>query len=109
MFDKQVYIDRRNALKKNFKNGILLFPGNDESALNYPGNTYKFRQDSSFLYYFGIDIPNMFGVIDLDENKDYLFGYEFSVEDTVWMGPQPILGQLAALIGIENTESIDKL
>ena len=57
MFDKQVYIDRRNELKKNFKNGILLFPGNDESALNYTGNTYKFRQDSSFLYYFGIDIP----------------------------------------------------
>lgn len=109
MFDKQVYIDRRNALKKNFKNGILLFPGNDESALNYPGNTYKFRQDSSFLYYFGIDIPNMFGVIDLDENKDYLFGYEFTVEDTVWMGPQPKLGELAALIGIENSESIDKL
>ena len=51
----------------------------------------------------------MFGVIDLDENKDYLFGYEFTVEDTVWMGPQPILGELAALIGIENSESIDKL
>lgn len=109
MFDKQVYIDRRNELKKNFKNGILLFPGNDESALNYPGNTYKFRQDSSFLYYFGIDIPNMVGVIDLDDNKEYLFGYEFNVEDTVWMGPQPKLAELASLIGIENSESIDYL
>jgi Xaa-Pro dipeptidase len=109
MFDKQVYIDRRDELKKNFKNGILLFPGNDESPLNYPSNTYNFRQDSSFLYYFGIDIPNMFGVIDLDENKEYLFGYEFSVEDTVWMGPQPKLNELASLVGIENSESIDKL
>ena len=75
MFDKQVYIDRRTELKKNFKTGILLFPGNDESALNYPGNTYKFRQDSSFLYYFGVDLPNMVGIIDIDENKKTLFGH----------------------------------
>ena len=95
MFDKQVYIDRRTELKKNFKNGILLFPGNDESAMNYPGNTYSFRQDSSFLYYFGIDIPNMIGLIDIDENKEILFGYEFTLEDIVWMGPQPKLAQLA--------------
>jgi len=109
MFDKQVYIDRRAELKKNFKNGILLFPGNDESAMNYAGNTYPFRQDSSFLYYFGIDVPNMVGLIDIDENKEILFGYEFSVEDVVWMGPQPKLAQLSSLIGIENYESIDKL
>jgi len=109
MFDKQVYIDRRAELKKNFKNGILLFPGNDESAMNYAGNTYPFRQDSSFLYYFGIDVPNMVGLIDIDENKEILFGYEFSVEDVVWMGPQPKLAQLSSLIGIENYESLDKL
>ncbi len=65
MFDKQVYIDRRNELKKYFKNGILLFLGNDESAMNYADNTYKFRQDSSFLYYFGLDVPNMIGVLQV--------------------------------------------
>lgn len=109
MFDKQVYIDRRNELKKNFKGGILLFPGNDEAALNYSGNTYKFRQDSSFLYYFGIDIPGMTGVIDLDENKEYLFGYEYTLEDTVWMGPQPKLKELADQIGVEFSDTSDKL
>ena len=109
MFDKQVYIDRRAELKKNFKNGILLFLGNDESAMNYAGNTYAFRQDSSFLYYFGIDLPNMVGLIDIDENKEILFGYEFTLEDIVWMGPQPKLAELASLVGIENYESIDKL
>jgi len=109
MFDKQVYIDRRNVLKKNFKNGVLLFIGNDEAALNYPNNTYKFRQDSSFLYYFGLDLPGMIGVIDIDENKDYLFGYEFTVEDTVWMGPQPKLVELAAQVGIENADTSDNL
>jgi Xaa-Pro aminopeptidase len=109
MFDKQVYIDRRAELKKNFKNGILLFPGNDESAMNYSGNTYAFRQDSSFLYYFGLDVPNMVGLIDIDENKEILFGHEFSVEDIVWMGPQPKLAQLAEQIGVSQSESVDTL
>ena len=109
MFDKQVYIDRRIQLKKQFKNGILLFTGNDETALNYPNNTYKFRQDSTFLYYFGLDMPGMTGLIDMDDNKDYLFGYEFTVEDTVWMGPQQKLKELAGLVGIENVDSSDKL
>ena len=109
MFDKQVYIDRRNKLKKYFKNGILLFLGNDESAMNYADNTYKFRQDSSFLYYFGLDVPNMIGIIDIDENKEILFGYEFSIEDVVWMGPQPKLAELAGQIGIDQSEPIDNL
>jgi Xaa-Pro dipeptidase len=109
MFDKQVYIDRRVELKKNFKTGVLLFLGNDESAMNYPNNTYKFRQDSSFLYYFGIDSPNMVGIIDIDENKEILLGYEFTLEDIVWMGPQPKLIQLAEQIGIAQSESIDSL
>ena len=109
MFDKHVYIDRRAELKKNFKTGMLLFLGNDESSLNYPNNSYKFRQDSSFLYYFGIDIPNMVGIIDVDENKEILFGYEFKLEDIVWMGPQPKLAQLAEQIGIAQSESIDSL
>ena len=109
MFDKQVYMDRRTELKKNFKTGVILFLGNDESAMNYPGNTYTFRQDSSFLYYFGLDLPNMVGIIDVDENKEILFGHEFSVEDIVWMGPQPKLAQLAEQIGVAQTESIDTL
>ncbi|HQJ45609.1 MAG TPA: aminopeptidase P N-terminal domain-containing protein, partial [Ignavibacteriaceae bacterium] len=109
MFDKQVYIDRRNELKKNFKGGVLLFPGNDEAPMNYPGNQYRFRQDSSFLYYFGIDIPDMFGIIDLDDNKEYLFGYEFKVEDTVWMGSQTKLVDLASLAGVEFSDHIDNL
>ncbi len=109
MFDKQVYIDRRAELKKNFKTGVLLFPGNDESAMNYADNTYAFRQDSSFLYYFGLDLPNMVGIIDIDENKEMLFGYEFTLEDIVWMGPQPKLSQLAEQIGVAQFESIDTL
>ncbi len=109
MFDKQVYIDRRAELKKSFKTGVILFLGNDDSAMNYAGNTYKFRQDSSFLYYFGLDVPNMVGIIDIDDNKEILFGYEFSIEDIVWMGPQPKLTQLVEQIGVAQSESIDTL
>ncbi len=109
MFDKQVYIDRRNELKKIFKTGLILFPGNDESAMNYADNTYNFRQDSTFLYYFGLDLSNLFGVIDIDENKEILFGNEYSLEDIVWTGPQPKLAELAGLIGVAQTESIDQL
>ena len=109
MFDKQVYIDRRAELKKNFKNGVLLFLGNDESAMNYPGNTYAFRQDSSFLYYFGLDLPNMIGIIEIDDNKEILFGHEFSLEDIVWMGPQPKLAQLGEQVGISHVQPIDTL
>jgi Xaa-Pro aminopeptidase len=109
MFDKQVYIDRRNQLKKNFKSGLILILGNDESPMNYSGNTYAYRQDSTFLYYFGLDIPNMVGIIDIDENKEILFGYEYSLEDIVWMGPQPKLSELAEQIGIQSSDSIDKL
>jgi Xaa-Pro dipeptidase len=106
MFDKKIYVNRREELKKKFKNGLLLFPGNDEAPMNYSANTYHFRQDSSFLYYFGHDIPNMVGVIDVDEDKEYLFGYEFGVEDVVWMGPQPKLADLAEQIGVKHSEHI---
>jgi hypothetical protein len=109
MFDKQVYIDRRNELKKKFRSGILLFLGNDEAAMNYAGNTYSFRQDSSFLYYFGLDIPNLVGMIDLDDDKEILFGYDYTLDDIVWMGPQPKLFELAEQIGVAKSEPIDQL
>lgn len=109
MFDKQVYIDRRAELKKKFRNGLILFMGNDESAMNYADNTYSFRQDSTFLYYFGLDLPQMAGIIDIDSNEEILFGYEYSLEDIVWTGPQPKLVELAELIGVSQAFTIDKL
>ncbi len=109
MFDKQVYVDRRAELKKKFKNGLILFIGNDEAAMNYADNTYAFRQDSTFLYYFGLDIPNMAGIIDIDQNEEILFGYEYSIEDIVWTGPQPKLAELAELVGVSQTFTIDNL
>lgn len=109
MFKKDVYIERRNKLKSKLKGGLVLFLGNKEASFNYPDNTYHFRQDSSFLYFFGLDIPNLAGLIDLDSGKEYLFGNDFSIDDIIWMGPQPKIKELSANIGVENTEALGQL
>ena len=102
MFTTEIYSNRRNKLRSKFKNGILLFPGNSESAYNYKANTYSFRQDSSFLYFFGLDEPDLLGIIDIDENKDYIFGTDQDIEDVIWSGPQPKLSEKSLAVGIHN-------
>ncbi len=83
MFQPQTYIDRRRTLKEQFNSGILLFLGNNEAPSNYSANTYAFRQDSTFLYYFGIDLPKLAALIDIDSNTSILYGHEFTVDDIV--------------------------
>ena len=74
MFETNIYQNRRAVLKKKLKDGLILFPGNEEASMNYKQNTYPFRQDSTFLYYFGIDIPDMHGLIDVDSGEEIIFG-----------------------------------
>lgn len=109
MFDKHTYINRRNSVKKLVKDGIVLILGNNESPMNYPSNTYKFRQDSNFLYFFGIDLPGFAGIMDVEEDKDYIFGNDVDIDDIIWMGPQPLVSEIAEPFGIENTAPFDKL
>ena len=109
MFDAQTYSDRRDVLKQKFNSGLLLFLGNEDSPANYKANTYAFRQDSSLLYYFGLDIPGLAATIDLDSNTETIFGQEFTIDDIVWTGPQPSLERLAESAGIKNSASISKL
>jgi len=109
MFKKEVYTDRRNKLRSEVKSGIALFLGNEEAAFNYPANTYHFRQDSHFLYFFGLQNPGFAGVIDFDNNKDYIFGNDFDIDDIIWMGVQPKVTDLAAKAGVENTSSYNDL
>ena len=73
MFDATTYIERRNDLKKKFKNGIILFLGNEESPMNYADNTYHFRQDSSFLYYWGLNQPGAAAIINIEKNDSFLY------------------------------------
>ena len=74
MFDSATYQRRRQALRNKVQNGIILILGNNEAPANYPDNTYKFRQDSSFLYFFGHSHPGYAGVIDIEAGEHYLDG-----------------------------------
>jgi Xaa-Pro aminopeptidase len=109
MFDSKVYVERRKKLKTQVKAGLLLFPGNGESPMNYPANPYHFRQDSCFLYFFGLDKPGFFGAVDVDEGKDYIFGNDFTIDDIIWMGPQPTVKELAKGVGVNHTGTPDQL
>ncbi len=109
MFNSDVYTSRRNALRKLMPSGIILFPGNTEASYNYPANTYTFRQDSNFSYFFGLENPDFAGVIDVDNDVDYIFGNDFEIDDIIWMGPQPKVADLAAKAGVKNAASLDEL
>lgn len=102
MFDTQIYVQRREHLKQQLSSGLLLFPGNNESPMNYPDNAYRFRQDSSFLYYFGLDFPGLAAVIDLDTGSETIFGDDLTVDEVVWMGPQPTMSERCAKVGVQD-------
>lgn len=103
MFDKSVYTSRRARLREKMSNGLVLILGNGEAPANYTDNTYKFRQDSSFLYFFGINQPGFAGVIDIDSGDEYIFGNDVDMDDIIWMGPQPSVKDMAAEVGVVKT------
>jgi Xaa-Pro aminopeptidase len=109
MFKKEVYIQRRKMLMEKVSDGIILLLGNTDSPMNYPDNTFHFRQDSSFLYFFGLDFQGLAGIIDIDGGTAAIFGNDVELEDIIWMGPQEPLVSKAALAGVEQTMPFDKL
>ena len=108
-FDKTTYINRRLKLRNTVNSGLILLFGNDESPMNYRDNTYHFRQDSNFLYYFGLNQPGLVGIIDCDTGVDWIFGNDLSIDDIVWTGPQPTVADQALKAGITSTASINDL
>ena len=109
MFDKNTYIQRRSELKKKGLKGIGLLLGNVESPMNYLDNTYHFRQDSSFLYFFGLDFPGLIGVVDFDSGEDLIFGNDVDIEDIIWMGPQVSLKDNATKVGVTQTAPFNQV
>jgi Xaa-Pro aminopeptidase len=102
MFSKETYINRRAALKKAVGSGLLLFLGNDDASCNYFANTYPYRQDSTFLYYFGLPYAGLSAIIDIDDDREIIFGDELTIDDIVWMGIQPTLQEKCSLCGISE-------
>ena len=110
MFDKYTYIRRRTELKKLVGKGIVVLFGNNESPYNYPANAYApMRQDSAFLYYFGQHRDGLVGVINIDNDEEWLLGDDIDVEDIVWMGFTPSVSDLAAEVGITKTAPMSHL
>jgi Xaa-Pro aminopeptidase len=108
MFAKEIYIGRREKLKAQFQTGKLLFLGNDECGINYADNTYFYRQDSTFLYYFGINKPDLIALIDIDEDKEYIFGDDATIDLIVWTGSQPRIEELVEQAGIRHTGNLSE-
>jgi len=109
MFTPDTYKKRRNELRKMLPDGIILFAGNTEVPCNYPDNTYSYRQDSSFLYYFGLQESNLAAVIDVDDGSECLFGDDSTMDDIIWMGQQPVMSDKAAAIAVNRTQSYSSL
>lgn len=109
MFPANVYTERRNRLMKEVSEGVALFLGNQEVSMNYPANTYSFRQDSNFSYFFGLDHPDLAGVIDFETKNVILFGNDVDIDDIIWMGKQPTMAAQAALAGVKEVHPREAL
>jgi Xaa-Pro aminopeptidase len=109
MFSAATYSDRRHALMNSLDGGLVLLPGNGESPRNYLDNPYSFRQDSSFLYYFGLNQPDLVGVLDVDAGQAILFGDDLTMDAIVWMGVQPTVAERAQQVGVTRTAPLADL
>jgi Xaa-Pro aminopeptidase len=121
MFFANVYIERRKLLRNlvsaearragagKVQSGLILFLGNQQSPINFADNHYPFRQDSSFLYFWGLDFPDLAAVIDIDEEKECVFGNDLTMDDIIWTGPQLSLKEKCTKVGISETAALDKL
>jgi len=108
MFSKEVYTERRRRLlalmAESGAKGVAIFVGNNEAAQNYPDNQYKFRQDSTFLYFWGIDEPLVAATLDLESGQECIYANDVELDDIIWMGPQDSVALKAATVGVDNSK-----
>ncbi len=109
MFPSATYAERRQSLMMRLSGGLVLLPGNGESPRNYRDNGYTFRQDSTFLYYFGLNHPDLVGVLDVDQGMAMIFGDDLSMDAIVWMGAQPTVAERALQVGVTRVFPLDDL
>jgi len=109
MFSAKTYTARRSELRARIGSGLILLPGNPLTPNNYPNNAYYFRQDSTFRYYFGLNVPSVAGLIDTESGDEALYGDDFTVEDIIWTGPQPTLHELGEQAGVAATYPLAEL
>ena len=103
MFDKSVYVSRRKVLLESVEEGLIVLLGNGEAPCNYGDNTYLFRQDSTFLYYFGLDRPDFAATLDAESGEVVIYGNDVDIDDIIWMGPQPSVAEQAVEVGVGSS------
>lgn len=109
MFSAQTYSQRRLQLRKTVQSGLIVILGNQESPVNYPHNTYHFRQDSNFLYYFGLNQPGYIGILDVDNDSDCIYANDFTLDDVIWMGKLPCVAELSAQVGVNCSKPLNDI
>lgn len=109
MFSKETYVSRRKRLAAGIDSGIILLLGTGEAPYNYPDNTYKYRQDSTFNYFFGLCEPDLAAVIDVESGEEIIFGNDVDIDDIIWMGPQALMKDKAAKTGVSKTAPLAEL
>lgn len=109
IFSADTYVKRRQQLCRALPDSLILFMGNEEVGMNYKDNVYPFRQDSTFLYYFGLDLPGLAALIDSGTGETIIFGNELSIDDIIWTGPLPSISEMAARVGVGATAGYDKI
>ncbi|MDR2684395.1 MAG: aminopeptidase P family protein [Prevotellaceae bacterium] len=111
MFIKEIYFSRRRQLRMLMEDygGVIVLPSNNEAPMNYRSNTYRYRQDSTFNYFFSQMRDGIVGIIDLESGKDIIFGNDFTINDIVWMGNQPTIRQLAEECKISDIKPVNEL
>ena len=103
LFEKSVYVNRRSVLKRNVGSGLVVLMGNEESSMNYEHNWYPYRQDSNFLYYFGLNTTGLAAVIDIESGEEIIFGNELTIDDIVWTGALPSIREMALEVSVTVT------
>ncbi|UBM60385.1 aminopeptidase P family protein [Marinilongibacter aquaticus] len=109
LFSENTYKNRRQTLSQAIGKGLILLQGNDEASMNYKDNTYRYRQDSTFVYYFGLNQPGLNALIDTESGEEIIFGNEFSIDDIIWVGQQATIKELAQSVGITDTRAANAL
>ncbi|MCB0662594.1 MAG: aminopeptidase P family protein [Saprospiraceae bacterium] len=104
MFSADTYTNRRNQLKKDVEKGLILILGNNDVGMNYAGNTFRYRQDSNFLYFFGIDQAGLAAVIDLEDGSETIFGDELTIDDVIWVGTHTSISEMAEKVGVKQVK-----
>ncbi|XP_066259929.1 xaa-Pro dipeptidase [Euwallacea similis] len=98
------------ALKEKALDSIVLLQGGDEVPFYDTDITYNtFRQESYFMWAFGVTDAGCYGALDVKTGDSYLFIPRLPEEYAVWMGPLLQKNDFSSKYGIPHVYYVDEL